>query len=341
MFEIYLDDHPAGMMYPYPVIYTGGVNPLLWRPLTGIDSFNVLPYRFDLTPFLGLLHASMGHTLSIRVAHNTQMGVWYLDPVLLYELGDATVVSGALLYASLAIDYFTRNVSSSIELAFHAAELEVRGRLEYDGCVREVGILGRFRADANYTTIGSSGGPTTPPDNRSVAGRSTGSLCFTEKVSSLHLSDGLPTRPACSSQVTFEFPYHIWLRQRHGDDGGHEIESNVSYGQHGSVSTGHIPWTWSHDYDGSAVYNQSGGGQPGPQSNIANMTYRVDMLGRNNCYDRRLSALNGSITQNSGAEWECWTSSQTNQALPAIGFDRSLGVASHAATEAALRAIVI
>ena len=29
---------------PFPVVYTGGLNPLLWRPITGIESFDVVPY---------------------------------------------------------------------------------------------------------------------------------------------------------------------------------------------------------------------------------------------------------------------------------------------------------
>ena len=48
----------AGLLFPFPVIYTGGVCPLLWRPLTGLYSFNVPPYQFDLAPFLGLLNDS-------------------------------------------------------------------------------------------------------------------------------------------------------------------------------------------------------------------------------------------------------------------------------------------
>ena len=43
----------AGAAYPFPVIYTGGVCPLLWRPVSGIHSFNIPPYVFDLTPFAG------------------------------------------------------------------------------------------------------------------------------------------------------------------------------------------------------------------------------------------------------------------------------------------------
>ena len=37
----------AGAAWPFPVIFTGGVNPLLWRPITGIGSFNLPTYDVE------------------------------------------------------------------------------------------------------------------------------------------------------------------------------------------------------------------------------------------------------------------------------------------------------
>ena len=66
--EVYVDGIIAGLAYPFPVVYTGGINPLLWRPLTGVFSFNVPPYEFDLTPFAGRLNDGRDHVLGIRVS---------------------------------------------------------------------------------------------------------------------------------------------------------------------------------------------------------------------------------------------------------------------------------
>ena len=41
--EILIDGQVAGLSFPFPVLYTGGENPLLWHPLTGIMSFDVIP----------------------------------------------------------------------------------------------------------------------------------------------------------------------------------------------------------------------------------------------------------------------------------------------------------
>jgi hypothetical protein len=80
--EVYIDGMPAGFTYPFPVLYTGGINPLLWRPLTGIYSFNIPPYSFDLTPFAGVLNDGKEHVFGVRVLGNNPEGSWFVDPVL-------------------------------------------------------------------------------------------------------------------------------------------------------------------------------------------------------------------------------------------------------------------
>ena len=80
--EIFVDEVLAGAAYPFPVVYSGGVCPLLWRPLAGLYQFNVPPYAFDLAPFLGVLNDGGSHSLTVRVVGNNNAGVWYLDPVL-------------------------------------------------------------------------------------------------------------------------------------------------------------------------------------------------------------------------------------------------------------------
>lgn len=131
--EVLVDGMTAGVAYPFPVIYTGGVNPLLWRPLTGIASFDVPPYNIDLSPFLGVLNDGKTHNISLTVRNNNNNGVWYLDPVLHAELdASATILTGALLQHTdtkppIVVNWTTRgNVKSHIS---------TRGR-------REVKVLG-------------------------------------------------------------------------------------------------------------------------------------------------------------------------------------------------------
>lgn len=67
--EVSIDGTPAGVVWPFPYVYTGGVNPLIWQPVTGIHTLDIPSYRLDLTPFAGML-AGGTHTISLTVVNN-------------------------------------------------------------------------------------------------------------------------------------------------------------------------------------------------------------------------------------------------------------------------------
>ncbi len=70
----------------YPWIFTGGIDPYLWRPIPGVQALNFVPYRVDLTPFAGVLSDGQAHSVAVRVFnanHNfatTASLLLYLDP---------------------------------------------------------------------------------------------------------------------------------------------------------------------------------------------------------------------------------------------------------------------
>lgn len=66
--EVSIDGTPAGVAPIYPWIYTGGIDPYLWRPTPGVQTLNFMPYRVDLTPFAGLLSDGSPHTVALSVA---------------------------------------------------------------------------------------------------------------------------------------------------------------------------------------------------------------------------------------------------------------------------------
>lgn len=65
--EISIDGKAAGVAPVYPWIYTGGIDPYLWIPITGVQTLNFKPYRVDLTPFAGVLGDGNSHTVAISV----------------------------------------------------------------------------------------------------------------------------------------------------------------------------------------------------------------------------------------------------------------------------------
>ncbi|HET9281938.1 MAG TPA: peptide-N4-asparagine amidase [Candidatus Angelobacter sp.] len=65
--QVTIDGTPAGVAPVYPWIYTGGIDPLLWRPIPGVQTLNFAPYRVDLTPFAGVLSNGLPHQVSVNV----------------------------------------------------------------------------------------------------------------------------------------------------------------------------------------------------------------------------------------------------------------------------------
>jgi hypothetical protein len=81
--EVSIDGKPAGVVWPYPYVYTGGVNPLIWRPLTGVHTMDIPSYRLDLSPFAGEMGGT--HTISLTVVNNA--GYWLAGGSLLVTAG--------------------------------------------------------------------------------------------------------------------------------------------------------------------------------------------------------------------------------------------------------------
>jgi hypothetical protein len=65
---VFIDDSLAGVAWPFPIIFTGGVVPGLWRPIVGIDAFDLQEDEIDITPWLPLLCDGNAHTFEIRVS---------------------------------------------------------------------------------------------------------------------------------------------------------------------------------------------------------------------------------------------------------------------------------
>ncbi|KAJ0977361.1 hypothetical protein J5N97_012835 [Dioscorea zingiberensis] len=72
-----LDGSVIGAVWPFPVIYTGGINPLLWRPITGIGSFDLPSYDIEVTPFLGKILDGKPHEFGFQVTD--ALDVWFVD----------------------------------------------------------------------------------------------------------------------------------------------------------------------------------------------------------------------------------------------------------------------
>lgn len=66
--QLYIDGTLAGVAWPFPVIFTGGVVPGFWRPIVGIDAFDLREDEIDISAFLPILSDGKEHSFEIRVA---------------------------------------------------------------------------------------------------------------------------------------------------------------------------------------------------------------------------------------------------------------------------------
>ncbi|CAI9088805.1 OLC1v1023242C1 [Oldenlandia corymbosa var. corymbosa] len=121
-----LDSVVVGSVWPFTVVYTGGINPLLWRPITGIGSFDLPSYNIEMTPFLGNILDAKTHILEFRVTN--ALNVWFIDANLHLWLdkkgskteGKLTSLNVSLLSLSFASSFkgfdgtFSMNVSKTI-----------------------------------------------------------------------------------------------------------------------------------------------------------------------------------------------------------------------------------
>lgn len=65
--QLYIDGILAGVVWPFPVIFTGGVAPGFWRPIVGIDAFDLRQPEIDISPFLPFLQDGREHFFELRV----------------------------------------------------------------------------------------------------------------------------------------------------------------------------------------------------------------------------------------------------------------------------------
>jgi len=161
---VYVDGHLAGGQFPFPVIYTGGINPLLWRPLTGIYSFDIPPYTFDLTPFLAWLVDGKPHNITLDV-FDSSGDTWYLDGVLILQreagspgVGSVEVISAEMPQVIQKYDSLENsNVSNrNLQSMRGTHSYEIRGKLQRsNGAIvasRVAGTLSAWSSNLNNTT---------------------------------------------------------------------------------------------------------------------------------------------------------------------------------------------
>lgn len=110
--EVWLDGKPAGVAPVYPWIFTGGIDPWLWQPITGVQTLEFVPYRVDLTPFAGVLADGGTHTVAVSVYNANGYFLATANLLVFTDHGTGTV-KGALTKNTLS-DAPTPSITENI-----------------------------------------------------------------------------------------------------------------------------------------------------------------------------------------------------------------------------------
>jgi hypothetical protein len=110
--QLIIDGNLAGVAWPFPVIFTGGIVPGFWRPVVGIDAFDLREDEIDVTAFLPLLCDGKEHSFEIRVAGISDDGQG--NGVLVDTVGSNWVVTGKLFIWLDSEDHITTGTIPTI-----------------------------------------------------------------------------------------------------------------------------------------------------------------------------------------------------------------------------------
>ncbi|KAG8953062.1 hypothetical protein FRC04_003009 [Tulasnella sp. 424] len=81
--QLLVDGKLAGIVSPYPILFTGANVPLIWRPAAAYGAFDQPTYKVDLTPFIPILADGNNHTITIDVVSaepdHTILGNWWVS----------------------------------------------------------------------------------------------------------------------------------------------------------------------------------------------------------------------------------------------------------------------
>ena len=108
-----IDGQRAGLAPVTPWVYTGGIDPFLWRPTPANETLNFMPYRVDLSPFAGVLSDGRSHDVSISIPGvNNFFAV--SGTVLVYRDAAATHTGGGIVANTLKDAALDPQVASTL-----------------------------------------------------------------------------------------------------------------------------------------------------------------------------------------------------------------------------------
>ena len=268
--EISIDGIPAGAAYPFPTVYSGGINPILWRPLAGTHSLSIPPLTFDVSPLLPLLNDGRGHVISARVLSDGLLGsVWYIDPVLmLWRSASSAPLSGRVTHAERSPPRVHTNTSRThgpgLPTTYHVHTRGSSGySIEGELWPEALGAAAAAEAAGSLTRYAVSGTLAAKNAN-TLEGYDNGSPVTTTATTVGELSYSVESRVGASCRTSsYRYPYRVSDQQR-SDNNSFLLSGQVRLTAHrreeaasGLAGSRPAVLQWSSTLASTAVYNRS------------------------------------------------------------------------------------
>lgn len=165
--QLLIDDRLAGVSWPFPVIFTGGVTPSLHRPIVNPQAFDLREHQVDITPWLPLLCDGHEHTFTLRVVgiqdDGRQGGTlsddigasWYVTGKIFAWLDeDSTSITTGTISPDLGSAHPLHEPTISLSRAVSTNETGFTERLSFELTVqRELEIHATVRSQRSHSHV--------------------------------------------------------------------------------------------------------------------------------------------------------------------------------------------
>ncbi|XP_030449792.1 peptide-N4-(N-acetyl-beta-glucosaminyl)asparagine amidase A [Syzygium oleosum] len=142
---VMIDGNLVGSEVPFPVVFTGGINPLFWEPIVAIGAFVLPSYDIELTPFLGTLLDCKAHEFAIGVADGISYWLVNANLHLWLDHGSKRVQAKSVAYAPPAHSVERESQFKELDGSF---KVKAKRREQFAGWVKS--------SAGNLTTIVST-----------------------------------------------------------------------------------------------------------------------------------------------------------------------------------------
>ncbi|KAF2467066.1 uncharacterized protein BDR25DRAFT_72869 [Lindgomyces ingoldianus] len=275
--QLYIDGVLAGVAWPFPVIFTGGVVPGFWRPVVGIDAFDLHEDEVDITPFLPILCDGKEHSFEIRVAGIADDGAGHGN--LTQTVGSNWVVTGKVFLWLDSSDSITTGSAPTVDMQEPSLALSSSVRKGSNGTVTSLDYsIKVMRRLSVRSTIETSSGSEVVTWHQNLTYSNIGQ--FSNGGNDQINKQATSGTDVSSNQYSKAFEYPLWVSSSYAmlPGGNYTIDGNMERGKNvrrigglafpsalEAFNFGHLP----HQYGSSFAGTSSTDWQNGTASYLA------------------------------------------------------------------------